>query len=256
MARTQSNMLPLGTQAPAFSLPDTVSGETLSLDQIHGKEGTVVMFICNHCPFVKHLFTGIVDLANDYICKGVSFLAISSNDVKNYPDDSPDLMTKVAAEQKFPFPYFYDETQEVARAYDAACTPDFYIFNKKKSLVYRGQFDDSRPENGIPVTGNDMRFVKCVMEGNFSDPKPISVVMSSGRAINTLTPHQKSVASGGTTSHSSRSIAKSEGITKLLSPTSKRHLHHLGSLTTNTKSMGCWRLYEESNTVPSSSCPL
>ena len=116
MARTPSNMLPLGTQAPAFSLPDTVSGETLSLDQIHGKEGTVVMFICNHCPFVKHLFTGIVDLANDYIYKGVSFLAISSNDVKNYPDDSPDLMTKVAAEQKFPFPYLYDETQEVARA--------------------------------------------------------------------------------------------------------------------------------------------
>ena len=157
MARTPSNMLPLGTQAPAFSLLDTVSGETLSLDQIQGKEGTVVMFICNHCPFVKHVFTGIVDLANDYVDKGVSFVAISSNDVENYPDDSPDLMTKVAAEQNFPFAYLYDETQEVARAYDAACTPDFYIFDKSKSLVYRGQLDDSIPENGIPVSGKDMR---------------------------------------------------------------------------------------------------
>ena len=157
MARTPSNMLPLGTQAPAFSLPDTVSGQILSLDQIHGFKGTVVMFICNHCPFVKHVFTGIVDLANDFLNMGVSFVAISSNDVENYPDDAPDLMTKVADEQNFPFAYLYDETQEVARAYDAACTPDFYIFDKNRSLVYRGQLDDSRPENGIPVTGNDMR---------------------------------------------------------------------------------------------------
>ena len=157
MARTPSNMLPLGTQAPAFSLPDTVSGQILSLDQIHGVKGTVVMFICNHCPFVKHVFTGIVDLANDFLNMGVSFVAISSNDVENYPDDAPDLMTKVADEQNFPFAYLYDETQEVARAYDAACTPDFYIFDKNMSLVYRGQLDDSRPENGIPVTGNDMR---------------------------------------------------------------------------------------------------
>jgi len=157
MARTPSNMLPLGTQAPAFSLPDTVSGQILSLDQIHGVKGTVVMFICNHCPFVKHVFTGIVDLANDFLNMGVSFVAISSNDVENYPDDAPDLMNKVAAEQNFPFPYLYDKTQDVARAYDAACTPDFYIFDKKKSLVYRGQLDDSRPDNGIPVSGKDMR---------------------------------------------------------------------------------------------------
>ena len=129
MARTPSNMLPLGTKAPAFSLPDTVSGKTLSLDKIHGKNGTVVMFICNHCPFVKHVFKGIVDLANDYADKGISFVAISSNDVENYPDDAPDLMTKVAAEQNFPFPYLYDKTQDVARAYDAACTPDFYNFD-------------------------------------------------------------------------------------------------------------------------------
>jgi peroxiredoxin len=150
-------MLPLGTQAPSFLLLDTVSEQKLSLDQIHGKKGTVVMFICNHCPFVKHVFVGIVDLANDYSDKGVSFVAISSNDVENYPDDAPDLMTKLAAEKKFPFPYLYDETQEVARAYDAACTPDFYIFDKDKSLVYRGQLDDSRPENGIPVSGRDIR---------------------------------------------------------------------------------------------------
>ena len=135
MARTPSNMLPLGTQAPAFSLPDTVSGETRSLDQIHGEEGTVVMFICNHCPFVKHVFTGIVDLANDYLDKGVSFISISSNDVENYPDDAPDLMTKVAAEQNFPFAYLYHETQQVPRTSEAACTPDFYIFDKNTSLV-------------------------------------------------------------------------------------------------------------------------
>lgn len=157
MARTLSNMLPLGTKAPNFLLPDTISGQNFSLDQIHGKKGTVVMFICNHCPFVKHVFTGIVDLANDYIDKGFSFVSISSNDIENYPDDSPDLMTKVAAKHNFPFPYLYDESQEVARAYDAACTPDFYVFDKNKFLVYRGQLDDSRPENGIPVTGNDMR---------------------------------------------------------------------------------------------------
>lgn len=180
MARTPSNMLPLGTQAPAFSLPDMVSGETLSLDQIQGKEGTVVMFICNHCPFVKHVFAGIVDLANDYLDKGVSFVAISSNDVENYPDDAPDLMTKVAAEQNFPFPYLYDETQEVARAYDAACTPDFYIFDKNKSLVYRGQLDDSRPENGIPVTGNDMRSALEAM----CDGKEISVTQKPSIGCN------------------------------------------------------------------------
>ena len=157
MACTPSNMLPLGTKAPSFSLPDTVSGQNLTLNQIHGQEGTVVMFICNHCPFVKHVFSGIVDLANDYLDRGIAFVAISSNDVENYPDDAPDLMTKVAIELSFPFPYLYDESQEVARAYDAACTPDFYIFDNNKFLVYRGQLDDSRPENGIPVTGKDMR---------------------------------------------------------------------------------------------------
>jgi peroxiredoxin len=157
MARTPSNMLPLGTHAPDFKLLDTVSGDTLSFHQIHSDQGTVVMFICNHCPFVKHVFSGIVELANNYQNKGFGFVAISSNDVENYPDDSPELMAKVAQEENFSFPYLYDETQQVARAYDAACTPDFYIFDKNQKLVYRGQLDNSRPENGIPVTGKDMR---------------------------------------------------------------------------------------------------
>lgn len=157
MARTPSNMLPLGTHAPDFKLLDTVSGDTLSFHQIQSDQGAVVMFICNHCPFVKHVFSGIVELANNYQSKGFGFVAISSNDVENYPDDSPELMAKVAQEESFSFPYLYDETQQVARAYDAACTPDFYIFDKNQKLVYRGQLDDSRPENGIPVTGKDMR---------------------------------------------------------------------------------------------------
>ena len=157
MARTPSNMLPLGTHAPDFKLLDTVSGDTLSFHQIHSDQGAVVMFICNHCPFVKHVFSGIVELANNYQSKGFGFVAISSNDVENYSDDSPELMAKVAQEESFSFPYLYDETQQVARAYDAACTPDFYIFDKNQKLAYRGQFDDSRPENGIPVTGKDMR---------------------------------------------------------------------------------------------------
>ena len=157
MARTPSNMIPLGTSAPNFSLPDTVSHKTLNLDNIKGSRATVVMFICNHCPFVKHVFEGIVSLANDYQDRGVGFVAISSNDVENYPDDSPEKMTVVAQKEGFTFPYLYDETQEVAKAYDAACTPDFYLFDEKLGLTYRGQLDDSRPENGVPVTGKDMR---------------------------------------------------------------------------------------------------
>ena len=180
MACTPSNMLPLGTKAPSFSLPDTVSGQNLTLNQIHGQEGTVVMFICNHCPFVKHVFSGIVDLANDYLDRGIAFVAISSNDVENYPDDAPDLMTKVAIELSFPFPYLYDESQEVARAYDAACTPDFYIFDNNKFLVYRGQLDDSRPENGIPVTGKDMRSALEAM----SDGKNISATQKPSIGCN------------------------------------------------------------------------
>lgn len=157
MARTPSNMLALGTQAPNFTLTDTVSSTPMNLTDCKGENGTVLMFICNHCPFVKHVDEGMIALANDYLTKKIGFVAISSNDVENYPDDSPELMKKTAEELGYPFPYLYDETQEVAKAYDAACTPDFYIFDKDLKLVYRGQLDGSRPQNGIPVTGEDMR---------------------------------------------------------------------------------------------------
>jgi len=157
MARTPSTMVALGTKAPDFNLPDTVSGEPVSLNDIKGDVATVIMFICNHCPFVKHVNAELVNLANDYRTKGIGFAAISSNDVINHPDDSPQLMKQVAIELRYPFPYLYDESQEVAKTYDAACTPDFFIYDKGLHLVYRGQLDDSRPGNEIPVTGKDIR---------------------------------------------------------------------------------------------------
>lgn len=157
MARTPSTMVALGTKAPEFILPDTVSGRQISLSDIKGSVATVIMFICNHCPFVKHVNAELVKLANDYKTKGIGFVAISSNDVVNHPDDSPGLMAQVARQLKYPFPYLYDETQEVAKAYDAACTPDFFIYDKNMHLVYRGQLDDSRPGNELPVTGKDIR---------------------------------------------------------------------------------------------------
>ncbi|HJS54941.1 MAG TPA: thioredoxin family protein [Chitinophagaceae bacterium] len=157
MARTPSTMVELGTKAPGFFLPDTASGRNLSLEDVKGKVATVIMFICNHCPFVKHVNPELVSLANDYKNKGIGFAAINSNDVKNHPEDSPGLMTQVAKQLKYPFPYLYDESQETAKAYDAACTPDFFIYDKDLQLVYRGQLDDSRPGNEIPVTGKDIR---------------------------------------------------------------------------------------------------
>lgn len=157
MARTPSNMLPLGTKAPEFSLPDAVSGRHLSLADIKSEKATVIMFICNHCPFVKHVDEQLVAIAKDYQSKGVSFVAISSNDVENYPQDAPDLMKEEAEKVGYPFPYLYDESQEVAKAYDAACTPDFYIFDRELKCAYRGQLDDSRPGNDKPVNGKDLR---------------------------------------------------------------------------------------------------
>ncbi len=157
MARTPSNMLSLGTLAPAFRLPDTVSGKTVHLNDLKGKRGTVIMFICNHCPFVKHVNSELAQLGRDFQDQGIGFVAISSNDVENYPEDAPELMQEVAKTEGYSFPYLYDETQEVAQAYDAACTPDFYLFDEDLKLVYRGQLDDSRPGNGIPVTGKDLR---------------------------------------------------------------------------------------------------
>lgn len=157
MARTPSNMIPLGTIAPDFELLNTVTEQQLGLKNSKGKAGTVIMFICNHCPFVIHVNEALVQIANDYMAKGISFIAISSNDVENYPQDGPELMNARAKELSYPFPYLYDETQEIAKAYDAACTPDLYIFNADLALVYRGQLDDSRPGNGIPVTGKDLK---------------------------------------------------------------------------------------------------
>lgn len=157
MARTPSNMIELGSIAPDFQLIDTISDKLISKTDLQSEVATVIMFICNHCPFVLHVNVALVKLANDYIPKGVQFVAISSNDVENYPQDSPEKMKIQAQILGYPFPYLYDENQEVAKAYDAACTPDFYIYDKDFELVYRGQLDDSRPGNELPVTGKDMR---------------------------------------------------------------------------------------------------
>ncbi|RTE53070.1 thioredoxin family protein [Arenibacter aquaticus] len=170
MANTPSNMLPLGTVAPNFSLIDTTTENLKNLEELKGAKGTVIMFICNHCPFVKHLNAAIVQTAMDYQPKGISFIAISSNDVENYPQDAPHLMKLVSEEEKYSFPYLYDETQEVAKAYDAACTPDFYLFDDSLKLVYRGQFDSSRPGNGIDVTGEDLKeAMNALLTGNEID---------------------------------------------------------------------------------------
>lgn len=157
MAYTESTMLPLGTKAPDFTLPDTVSGENLTLKDIASDKATVVMFLCNHCPYVIHVNPEIVRIAKDYQSKGVRFVGISSNDAEKYPDDAPDKMKIVAEQVGYSFPYLYDESQEVAKAYDAACTPDFYVFNKNLMLVYRGRIDGARPKNDLPLTGEDLR---------------------------------------------------------------------------------------------------
>ncbi len=157
MARTESNEFTIGTKAPDFKLINTVDDKKYSLKDIKGDKGTVILFICNHCPFVIHVNDELVKLANDYASKGINCIAISANDVENYPQDAPHLMKKVAVENQYPFPYLYDETQEVAKAYDAACTPDFYVFDADLKSVYHGQLDDSRPGNGKPVTGKDIR---------------------------------------------------------------------------------------------------
>lgn len=157
MSKTASTMLPLGTIAPDFELADVITGTQVKLNDSADYVATVLMFICNHCPYVKHVNSELTKLANDYMAKNIRFLAINSNDVTNYPDDSPDNMRIVAKQEHFPFPYLYDETQEVAKAYNAACTPDFYIFDKTLSLVYRGQLDDSRPGNNTPVSGYCIR---------------------------------------------------------------------------------------------------
>lgn len=157
MSLVESNMLPIGTKAPDFNLPDVVSDSMMSRDDFKSSKATVVVFTCNHCPYVIHINQELIAIANQYQSKGVSFVAISSNDIENYPDDNPDKMKLVAKVLKFPFPYLFDESQEIAKAYDAACTPDFYIFDDAFELVYRGRIDGSRPGNDIPVTGADLR---------------------------------------------------------------------------------------------------
>jgi peroxiredoxin len=157
MAQTVSTMLPLGTKAPNFKLLDTVKNENIKLEDCKGLNGTVIMFICNHCPFVKHVNPELVRMAKDYKPKGINFIAISSNDVENYPQDAPDKMKENAEKEGYIFPYLYDASQQVAKAYDAACTPDFYIFDHNLNLIYRGQLDDSRPGNALPVDGSDIR---------------------------------------------------------------------------------------------------
>ncbi len=152
MSLTPSTMLPLGTSAPAFSLPDT-AGKTVSIADFQNTPAFLVMFICNHCPYVKHIRSGLADFVKEYQAKGVAAVGISSNDAKNYPADAPEKMAIEVKEAGYTFPYLYDESQAVAHAYQAACTPDFFLFDREKRLVYRGQLDASRPGNGVPVTG-------------------------------------------------------------------------------------------------------
>lgn len=150
-------MLPLGSTAPAFTLPDTVSGKMISLKEIKSDKATVIMFLCNHCPYVVHVNPEIVRLVNEYKSKGISFVGISANDVESYPQDGPEQMKLHAQREGYAFPYLYDESQDVAKAYDAACTPDFYVFDHELKLIYRGRLDDSKPKNNLPLSGKDLR---------------------------------------------------------------------------------------------------
>ena len=170
MVATASQMLALGTKAEVFSLPDT-KGNMVSLDDFKEAPALLVTFMCNHCPFVKHVLSDFVGLVKEYQAKGVAVVGINSNDVTNFPEDSPEMMAKLAKKAGFTFPYLYDETQEVAKAYRSACTPDFFLFDKERRLVYRGQMDDSRPGNNIPVTGLDLiKAMNAVLAGRHISP--------------------------------------------------------------------------------------
>ena len=172
-------MLPLGTKAPDFLLADP-SGKVVALADFKNAPALVVIFMCNHCPYVKHIRDGLAKLARDYRPRGVAVVGINSNDVANYPGDSPARMAEEAASAGYVFPYLYDETQAVAKAYRAACTPDLYLFDKDLRLVYRGQFDDSRPGNGLPVTGKDLR---AALEAVLAD-KPVSPIQKPSIGCN------------------------------------------------------------------------
>ena len=171
MVLTPSMMLALGTKAPDFQLPEVVSGETISLDNFKNKKGLLVMFICRHCPYVQHVKYELARFGKDFAGIDLGIVAISANDVKQYPEDAPEKLRAMSQELSFTFPLCYDESQEVAKTYAAACTPDFFLFDQERELVYRGQLDDSRPDNGNPVTGQDLRTaIDAVLGGN-----PISV---------------------------------------------------------------------------------
>lgn len=171
MARTTSTMLPLGTPAPDFQLPDVVSGETISLATFAGKKALLVIFLCRHCPFVKHIQTELAQLGKDYVDQEVGIVAISANDATKYPDDAPEHLKAFAQDLELEFPLVYDESQETAKLYTAACTPDFFLFDSTLHLVYRGQLDESRPSNGLPVTGQDLRAaISAVLEARPVNP--------------------------------------------------------------------------------------
>ncbi|MEH2039088.1 MULTISPECIES: thioredoxin family protein [unclassified Nostoc] len=175
MALATSTMLPLGTKAPDFNLPEVVSGKATSLSTFADKKALLVMFICRHCPFVKHVQNELVQLGRDYFTGDLAIVAISANDAKNYPDDAPESLQAFSTEQGLNFTLCYDESQETAKAYTAACTPDFFVFDDQRQLVYRGQLDDSRPSNGKPVTGADLRAaIEAVLAGKpvTSEQKP------------------------------------------------------------------------------------
>lgn len=178
MALTESTMIDIGTKAPGFTLPDTVTGQEISLPDGKEYKGTLIMFICNHCPYVIHVNEELTRLGHDLMEKGLRVLAISSNDAVNYPQDNPDKMKEVAKREGYPFPYLYDENQDVARNYDAACTPDLYLFDADLKLYYRGRLDGSRPGNDVPVDGKDMRHaVDELLKGN---PAPEKQYPSAG----------------------------------------------------------------------------
>lgn len=176
MALTASTMVPLGTSAPDFRLLNPATGKFVSRDEVKKSKGLLVVFMCNHCPYVKHILPGLQQFARDYARSDIGIVGISSNDVKNYPDDGPDLMAKLNPG----FPYLYDETQEVAKVYDAVCTPEFYLFDAQLALVYRGQFDDARPRSDIEVTGKDLR---AAMD-NLLAGKPVSPEQKPGMGCN------------------------------------------------------------------------
>lgn len=180
MAETQSTMLPLGARLPAFSLPNAVDGRLVSPEEFADRQALLVMFICNHCPFVQHVLPELGRLARDYMPRGVGIIAINANSIETHPQDGPEHMKTLAQQEGWPFPFVFDESQKVATAFRAACTPDFYLFNERRTLVYRGQLDDSRPRTRVPLTGRDLRSaIDAVLAG-----RPVSEIQKPSLGCN------------------------------------------------------------------------